>query len=553
MSKRIIYIIVILMSFSLVGLVSLQSYWIRNAITVEEANFRKSVNDAMNDVIQKLEKLELTVQFKKRQERTRLLNRIESLNSELSNIIEENPRINFDDSLFDATPFQVSERNVEILYWESENEPERIMDEDSIRDDIDPLIGKPVKKQKSAKKHKNQKSKKEVAEFKNDTAMFHNYQRIKQTRDQLMQRSTLINDFFDDMFNSSHFRPIEKRINFYKLDSLIRMELNQRGITTLYEWGIFSPSKSKLLVQKTGNYGVEMVNKGFPYKLFPSDIFATPQYLLVYFPKEKKYLLTQLWLMILVSGLLIMVILFSFGYTLFTVIRQRKLSEIKNDFVNNMTHEIKTPISTISLACEALNDQDIKKSEELYQNYINIIKVENKRLENLAEHILQSARIDKKFFTINKEKVDMHIVIEDAVNNIGFQIMRKSGKIVQNLNASNSVIEADKTHITNLIYNLLDNANKYSPEKPFIIITTENRDRGILIEVRDKGIGISKTNIKKIFDKLYRVPTGNIHNVKGFGLGLSYVKAIVDKHNGTINVESELKKGTTFRVFLPLE
>ena len=278
-----------------------------------------------------------------------------------------------------------------------------------------------------------------------------------------------------------------------------------------------------------------------------------PEYLMLYFPKEKSFLLNQLWLMLFASATLIIIIIYSFSYTIFTIFKQKKLSEIKNDFVNNMTHEIKTPIATISLACEVLNDNGIEKSNELIANYINMIKHENKRLETLVEHILQTATMEKGQLVLWKEEIDLHLIIPQAVNNVGFHVMQKSGNITQNLNAKKSTIMADKVHITNLIYNLLDNANKYSPEKPKIVISTENSSTGIIIKVSDFGIGISKANQKKIFEKFSRISTGNLHNVKGFGLGLSYVKAIVDKHQGKISIESELKKGSVFIVYLPFE
>jgi two-component system phosphate regulon sensor histidine kinase PhoR len=243
----------------------------------------------------------------------------------------------------------------------------------------------------------------------------------------------------------------------------------------------------------------------------------------------------------------------AFSSSLYQLMRQKKISEIKTDFINNMTHEFKTPISTISLACEALSDKDIIKSKSLYDNYINVINEENRRLGGMAERILQSASLEKGQIILKKERVDIHEVILEAINNIHLQGEKKGGRIKTNLKAESFIISADKVHITNVIFNLLDNANKYTPVSPEIIITTENSYSGLLISVKDNGTGISKANQKKIFEKLYRIPTGNIHNVKGFGLGLSYVKAIVEQHGGKISLESELNKGTKFIVYLPVE
>ena len=240
-----------------------------------------------------------------------------------------------------------------------------------------------------------------------------------------------------------------------------------------------------------------------------------------------------------------------FYFTISTILKQKKLSLIKNDFINNMTHELKTPISTISLACEMLNDGSISQTEIQKKNFVNMIGEENKRLGNLVESVLQTSIIDKGELKFKIEQLSIHEMISKAVKNIELQVTQKGGSIKQILSATNDAIEGDKTHLTNIIYNLIDNANKYSHNNPAIMISTENIVSGILIKVKDNGIGIRPEDHQKIFEKLYRVPTGDVHNVKGFGLGLSYVKAIVDKHNGTINVSSQLGNGSTFTIFIP--
>ena len=271
----------------------------------------------------------------------------------------------------------------------------------------------------------------------------------------------------------------------------------------------------------------------------------------MFFPNQKTYLITQMNIMTLASTLFILVIISTFTYTIITIIRQKKLSLIKNDFINNMTHELKTPISTISLACQALSDKDVQKSETLYQSYIRVINEENQRLGMMTEKVLQTAQLEKGKLRLNKVGFNLHDVIEDAIHKIDLQLKTRHGKIFTKLNAEFSFLEADKVHLTNLVFNLLDNAIKYSSEAPNITIETENVNKGILIHVEDKGMGISKANQKKIFENLYRISTGNIHNVKGFGLGLSYVKAIVELHGGNISLQSELKKGSRFSVFIP--
>lgn len=349
----------------------------------------------------------------------------------------------------------------------------------------------------------------------------------------------------------SQHLPYDSILSLRALDSLIRIQLNIRGIDTRYEFCIYKPERQEFIMEQSSTFRKELIEKGNAFVLFQADIYSSPEYLLIYFPREKQFLLTELWGMLLISIILIIVIVYSFTYSITIVFRQKRLSEMKNDFINNMTHEFKTPISTISLACEALGDKDMRGSSEMVESYISMIRDENRRLAGMAEKILQTAVIDKGQLKIKREKIDLHEIIQDVIKNLRIQVEIKDGEIIRNYMASRSRIEGDKVHVTNLVYNLLDNANKYSPKKPVIRIHTENISNGIVMTIEDNGIGIGKVEQKKIFEKLYRVPTGNIHEVRGFGLGLSYVKAIVEEHHGKISVESEVNKGTKFKVFLP--
>lgn len=336
-----------------------------------------------------------------------------------------------------------------------------------------------------------------------------------------------------------------------EMDSLISLELNIRGVDTRFQFGIYKPEYDLFIMEKSSDYRKQLIQIGYAYPLFSYDLFTTPEYLLIFFPYEKQFLLTELWGMLLISIILIIVIVYTFSYTITILIRQKKISDMKSDFMNNMTHEFRTPISTISLACEAIGDKELPKSEKFYTNYIDIIQEENNRLSILSERILQAAVLEKGELKMHLEIVDLHAVIRDVIKNIRIQVEIKDGEIRTNLQAKPSQLEGDKVHLTNLVYNLLDNATKYTPRKPEIRIHTENSGQGITLSIRDNGTGISKHEQKKIFDKLYRIPTGNIHNVRGFGLGLSYVKAIVGEHKGKITIESEINKGTQFKIYLP--
>jgi two-component system phosphate regulon sensor histidine kinase PhoR len=350
----------------------------------------------------------------------------------------------------------------------------------------------------------------------------------------------------DERFN-------RKKTDIVLLDSLLKDEFAQRKLVTEWQFGVYNPSGEDLTVKET-SYDTEALmdpNLSFHFELFPDDQNAHPDFLLLYFPHERQYLLGQVWPMVIISIIFVIIIILSFIYTLIMYFRQGKLSELKTDFINNMTHEFKTPVSTISLACEALNDKDIKKSDELYQAYINIINEENKRLGLMAERILQSAALEKGDLVLHKEMIDLHEVLNDVIRNIGIQIEIKDGQIIKDFHAVKSEVEVDRMHMVNVVQNLLDNANKYTPLRPQIVVSTRDAENWLVFSIQDNGIGISKADQKKIFDKLYRVPEGNIHNFKGFGLGLSYVKTVVESHGGHIKLESELKKGTKMEVFIP--
>ena len=373
--------------------------------------------------------------------------------------------------------------------------------------------------------------------------------------DKFVQSSNIANKLLSDLtFNYNQQEPG----NFYYskkklINQLIVKALSKKGIKTKFEFAIYSPATNSLILQKSGNYPEALLNESFIFDLTPLvSLFTPPNKLLLYFPNEKKFILSQLWHMLFVSILLFLVIIISFSFSIYTIFRQKRLSEMKNDFINNMTHEFKTPISTIALACEALKDNDIQKTESLYDSYLGIINEENGRLGLMAEQILQTAIIDKGQLKLNKSVNNMHDIINVAIGSKKIEIKGKGGKINTNLLATQSNVSGDKIHLTNIIINLLDNAIKYCIKQPNITISTTNKNNLIFISIKDNGIGISNANKNKIFEKLFRVTTGNVHNFKGFGLGLSYVKAITELHNGTVSVDSELEKGSTFTVQLPI-
>jgi two-component system, OmpR family, phosphate regulon sensor histidine kinase PhoR len=360
-------------------------------------------------------------------------------------------------------------------------------------------------------------------------------------------------DIFDETTSISFYKNYKQKVDSHLLDSILKRELNAAGITAKYDYTLFTPSGVKDNNDALNLENQENDSLGTVYKisLSPSNIFIQPEYLQLQFRNQNRAIFNTMWALLGISVVVIGLLVFSFYYTIATNFKQKKLSEIKNDFISNMTHEFKTPISTISLASEMLSDQSIAQTPDKQHRYLKMIRDENKRLSVLVESILQTSILDRGEFKLKPVEVDVHDIINTAINNTALLIAQREGKIETHLTAQQFKLQADKVHLTNIIFNLIDNAVKYTREKPLIGVHTRNTPEVLLIKVTDNGIGISKENQRKIFDKFYRVPTGNVHNVKGFGLGLSYVQAVVEKHGGTISVSSELGKGSSFEIRLP--
>ena len=321
-------------------------------------------------------------------------------------------------------------------------------------------------------------------------------------------------------------------------------------IKTPFEFAIIKDGKVQDgLFKKSGKN--DFLKSNYMVQLFPDNIIRQNLLVSVIFPERTNYVLGSMAWLLGGSLLFSLIILATFALSLFFIIRQKKISEMKSDFLNNMTHEFKTPIATISLAADTITNPKVIKDESSIRHFIGMIKKENSRMNKKVETILQIASLDKKEIAFKFENVSLHSVIERAAEAIEIQVHQKNGKIALNLKAEAPVILGDNEHLTNLVNNLLDNALKYSPDSPEITVETKNNDRGIILSVEDKGIGMSKSVQSKIFERFYRQSSGNIHDVKGFGLGLNYVRAIIDAHKGNVTVTSEPGKGSRFDIFLP--
>jgi two-component system phosphate regulon sensor histidine kinase PhoR len=352
-------------------------------------------------------------------------------------------------------------------------------------------------------------------------------------------------------------RPIADRVNRLALDTLLRQTLIERGITIPFSYGVRTRQQPNFLFTSLSAQPEQLNTNGYKAALFPTNLVDTGNYLYVYFPNQKAFILNRLGFTFGASVVLILVILACFYIAISTIMQQKKLADIKNDFINNMTHEFKTPISTISLAVEMVQEQYGKTSQapvpepDRLTRYMGIIRDETRRLGSHVEKVLQMALLDRGEIRLKLSPVNIHDVIERALNTIGLQIEQRQGEVDLDFEAENEIIEADDVHLTNIVYNLLDNAIKYSPDRLHITLQTRNLADGISITVTDEGVGMTKEQTNRIFEKFYRVPTGNRHDVKGFGLGLSYVRKMVEEHNGQIRVESQPGKGSSFEVILP--
>lgn len=334
------------------------------------------------------------------------------------------------------------------------------------------------------------------------------------------------------------------------LDSMFKTEFRNLQVDQEYYYGIFGETENTFL---TGRF------KGFEDKILSSDhflaiscIFQQDQYKVgIFFPNQPKFVLRSMQLYIILSAFFILVTIGSFWFVIHSLFKQKKLSEIKADFVNNMTHEFKTPISTISVASEMLMKEAIYENPEKLLKYAHIIYDENARLKNQVEKVLQVAILDRGDYKFRIRELDVHEILQGIIEKYQMIISKNDGTVFLRLNAANHIIQADRSHFTNVLHNLLDNADKYSQGAPEVTVSTWSNQAGVYISVEDKGIGMAGEHLQHIFKKFHRIPTGNVHDVKGFGIGLFYVKTIVEAHGGNIKVNSDPGKGSKFTLFFP--
>ncbi|WP_299224292.1 sensor histidine kinase KdpD [uncultured Psychroserpens sp.] len=521
MGKKLFILLVVLMSLSLIGIIFVQAYFINNTLENEEKNFTLNVKRSLSSVSRAIEENEFEIYSKKLQkliesgvdpdstairqvfilEQDDLSNETRVYGNSISEESFKVPSLFFDIGLDSFNLSRV--RNTRIT---------EVYDKNQIDGNNNISVQKSIK-------NINNLTYLEKAQFESITR---------------------------DQFKNI---PVYKRVSTEKVSYLLEKQLDNNGISTDFEFAIYD----KDLATKVQSENFDLnPNTSMGIPIFLDNDSQSDYKLYVDFPKRKRFLLSSILGMITLSIIFTSVIIIAYSSAIYQLIKQRQISQIKTDFINNMTHEFKTPIATINLALDSIKNPKVLGDQDKVMRYLRMIKDENKRMHAQVENVLRISKLEKNELNISKERVKLHDLIEDAVTHIELIVEDKKGYVKTHLNAEKSSVLANDTHFTNVIVNILDNAVKYSDDAPKIDVYTENIGTNILLKIADQGNGMSKQVQKRVFEKFYREHTGNVHNVKGHGLGLAYVKRIVDDHQGHISVESEKGKGSIFTIKLPL-
>jgi two-component system phosphate regulon sensor histidine kinase PhoR len=592
MSKRSLYLLVTTLCLALLGIIAVQFFWIRNAIQVKEAQFNRSVNDALNAVVMKLET----------RESIHLLSRA-NIKDSLAEILKDYPDMSppppdrpeadeevqihkvtivdnrrqqraIDSLMKKARTVKV---NVNPLYAEmqfewNENELQKI---DSImkknqQDFTEPAFDYSVQEWHYSQgngwepgvyhRSGNQAGRKLLLkghsiappippppppDYQNE--LMDKVSRLSEKTKKLkvvLQKLT--------MESETKTKSMTDRVPGDTLRQMLSKALTDKEIDLPFEFAVYSPSQdTNAFPVRSAGYISGSENMEHSVTLFPNDLTSKPSQLKVVFPGQTSAIFSSLSFLMMSSIIFTLVIVLSSAASIVVMIRQKKISDIKTDFINNMTHEFKTPIATISIAADSINNSRVISEPEKIRNFTRIIKEENNRMNARVEQVLQMALLDSRDFKLRPVLLDMHQMISRAADHYRLQIEKREGSLTMKLEATNPFVHADEDHLRNVLMNLLDNANKYSVARPEILIFSFNRGEKFYFGVEDRGVGMSSEAQRKVFEKFFRVTSGNIHNIKGFGLGLSYVKAIVLAHQGEIHLDSELGRGSRFEISLP--
>ena len=545
MNKKIIIGLIALMGISILAIIIIQLVWMNNAIRVKNELFDRSVNEALNSTTNRIETLQ----------NFGMINHFASDDTTLRGSMPAHFRPPMPPDFYRNAPWRSAppkrqsaqqikmtvktgkdkneyEYQISTRYDSPQSGKDTVIDinTDSIARNLNALYAHGISKFDSLI---------ERLDYRKDTTG--KLRRQFEFRTRNMRRAA--DKALQEIYAWENDVPIER------VNEVLTKELGNRNIPIPFEIGII---KDSIISAKTAQAdSVLLAQSNYKVNMFPNNIFQRNVRLAIYFHDKETFIYKTLNWLLVISLIFSIIILVTFGVSIYFILKQKKISEMKSDFINNMTHEFKTPIATISVAADSISNQKVIENPERVRYFIEMIKKENLRMNRQVEDILTIARLDKKEFEFRWEALNLHEIIEDAIQSIVLQVEKKGGTITSELLATNPIATSDANHFANLIYNLLDNANKYSLNAPEIKISTRNTGKGILIKVDDKGIGMTKTVQSRIFERFYRQTSGNIHNVKGFGLGLSYVKAVLEANRGSISVHSEPGKGSSFEIFIP--
>ncbi len=525
MNKLFFRLLVILMSLSLIGIILVQVYWFDKSFENNEEQFKFHVKQVLGNVADKLQKQEA-------------YNFYEQYNHVKDSMGKAPKRSDF----LELFLYQRDTRTNETIIYSN----------NIISDDygVSPSFFDKNADSKASIKKYTSKSKTEVYNQGIDNPNL----RQKIAPDMKVEKTASLDSWKDAQFEMLYkdmaaLKPIQERVSVDKLQKLLADELIEYGVKTPFEFNVYSNGLATKIKSEHFNYDRSAT---YSIPVFIDNEGNNKYQLLVTFPQKKKFLFSELISICLLSIIFTLVIIVAYSSALSQLIKQRQISEIKTDFINNMTHEFKTPIATINLALDAIKNPKVIDDKEKVQRYLQMIRDENKRMHAQVENVLRISKLEKKELEINKETNDIHDIIQDAIEHVSLIVEDRNGTIISHLDAKRTSVLLNDVHFTNVLVNILDNAIKYSPNEPIIDIYTENVKEFIIIKIKDHGAGMTKAAQKRIFEKFYREHTGDLHNVKGHGLGLAYVKRIVEDHNSEVFVESEKGKGSTFIIKVPL-
>jgi len=521
MSKRVFILLIALMSFALIGIIIVQIYWINSTIEIREKQFTNDVKFALAKVSDNIQKREIDDYYK-----------------EYGAAITDNARQSPESVVRDFYFQKIDTINKEVFSFR-----QSILEND-FKSGI-PLFGNDSLTFKTFFSEK-QKEISKIETIDNDYTEFTPEERLSEIRKISPHLLGLYENFFKEI---APRKPIYDRVSLNEIYINLINELNERGVETDFEFGVYGDGLATKV--RSARFKMEK-GKSYQVPLFVDDTGRSDYQLYVSFPEKKGYILASISNILVLAAIFIFIIIIAFASAIYQLIRQKQISEIKTDFINNMTHEFKTPIATINLALDAIKNPKIIDDKEKVLRYTEMIREENKRMHSQVENVLRISKLEKNQLDLTSSMADLHDVIRDAITHVDLIVKDKGGYINENLNAAQSDVMVSSFHFTNVIVNILDNAIKYSMDSPKIDIYTENAGNNIILKITDQGIGMSKNVQKHIFDKFYREQKGNIHDIKGHGLGLSYVKKIVEHDHGTVHVDSEKGKGSTFTIKLPL-